>query len=54
MNPQEIELNFGLDDCITIPVFDNTTEINLKRQKFNRAKVKRETQRLIDEEYRGL
>lgn len=50
--PIQIELDFNIDkeDCITIPVFDNTKEDYEKRKKFNRAKVKRETQQYIDEE----
>lgn len=54
----QIQDSFGIDldyklndeDVITIPVYDNTKEDYIKRQKFNRAKVKRETQRFIDDE----
>ena len=47
-----IDLDYELndEDVITIPVYDNTKEDYIKRQKFNRAKVKRETQRFIDDE----
>lgn len=41
-------------DCIIIPLEDNTKEqienLKKKEQKFNRAKIKRETQKQIDEE----
>lgn len=42
---QAIDLNFDFDleDCITIPLEDSN-------KKYNRAKVKRETQKLIDED----
>lgn len=54
----QIQDSFGIDldyelndeDVITIPVYDNTKEDYIKRQKFNRAKVKRETQRFINDE----
>lgn len=49
----ELELN-GEDGYIEIPAF-NTTEQDLqKRRKFNRAKEKRTTQELIDEEMEWL
>lgn len=49
-DPQTIKLQFGLDeDCIVIPVYDNTKEDIQKREKFNRAKRKRELQNIIDE-----
>lgn len=46
MEAQEIE--FDMSDCIEIPVYDITPEI--KKSKFNRAKVKQETKKLIEEE----
>ena len=48
--PLQIDLDFNMEDCITIPVYDNTREDYEKRKKFNRAKVKRETQKFIEEE----
>lgn len=36
-------------NCVIIELENNTNEQNKKRQKFNRAKIKRETQKLIDE-----
>ncbi|MFR3182486.1 MAG: hypothetical protein ACLTPN_02575 [Clostridia bacterium] len=45
--------NFVVDmsDVITIPVYDNTEQDMIKRkEKFNRAKIKNETQKLINEE----
>lgn len=48
--PIQIDLDFNMEDCITIPVYDNTKEDYEKRKKFNRAKVKRETQKFIEEE----
>lgn len=55
----QIQDSFGIDldyelndeDVITIPVYETTKEDYIKREKFNRAKVKRETQQLIDEEF---
>lgn len=51
-DPFGIDLDYELndEDVITMPVYDNTKEDYIKRQKFNRAKVKRETQRFIDDE----
>lgn len=38
-------------DCIRIPVYDNNEiDKKKKKEKFNRARVKRETEKLIDEE----
>ena len=50
--PFSIDLGFaiGNDDYISIPVYDNTKEDMEKRQKFNRAKVKRDFQRQVEEE----
>ena len=48
--PIQIEFNFDMSDCITIPVYDNTKEDYEKRKKFNRAKEKRKTQRFIEDE----
>lgn len=42
--------DFQFDDCLVIPLEDNTIEDIAKRQKYNRAKVKREFQRRVDEE----
>lgn len=39
-----------MSDTITIPVYDNTIEDYERRKKFNRAKVKRETQKYIEDE----
>lgn len=39
----DLDFNLDLDDCIVIPLEDNN-------RKYNRAKMKRETQRLIDED----
>lgn len=45
-----IDINFGDEtDCISIPVFDMDEE-HEKKRKFNRAKQKRENQRIIDED----
>lgn len=46
----QVDLDFGMSDTISIPVYDDTIEDYQKRKKFNRAKVKRETQKFIDEE----
>ena len=48
--PIQIEFNFDMSDCITIPVHNNTKEDYEKRQKFNRAKEKRKTERFIQDE----
>lgn len=45
-----IELGVDEEDCITIPVYDNTKKDQEKREKFKRAKEKRKTQRLIREQ----
>lgn len=42
--------DFQYDDCLTIPLEDNTKEDIIKRQKYNRAKAKREFQKRVDEE----
>lgn len=49
---QPVTLNFEFDpeDCITIQVYDNTIEDYKKREKFNRAKVKRQTRQFIEDE----
>jgi hypothetical protein len=39
----ELDFNIDLDDCITIPLEKDNA-------RYNRARVKRETQRMIDEE----
>lgn len=51
--PLQLELDFNIDpeDCLIIPVEDNTIEDLRKREKFNRAKVKRDIQREIDDYY---
>lgn len=48
--PFQLSLDFEIneDDCIIIPVYDNTKED--RDRKFNRAKVKQETLQLINEE----
>ena len=44
-NPVSVE--FNMEDCISIPVYDNTIEDKVKRhQKFNRAKIKQETKKI--------
>lgn len=50
--PLGIDLEMDLNNCITIKAYDNTEKDIEKRNNvgFNRAKVKRETQRLIDED----
>lgn len=50
--PFQIDLDYDFDkeDCITIPVHTNTKEDYEKRQKFNRAKEKRKTERFIQDE----
>ena len=53
-DPFGIDLEYELnedEEVITIPVYETTKEDYIKREKFNRAKVKRETQQLIDEEF---
>ena len=46
-----LSINFDIEDTISIPLYDNTPEIEEKRhKKFNRAEVKRETSKLIEEE----
>lgn len=42
--------DFQLSDCLEIKLNDITPEVEEKRRKFNRAKVKRETQKIIDQE----
>ena len=51
-NPFGIDLDFDLNekDVIIIQVHNTTKEKYEKRKKFNRAKVKRETQKFINEE----
>lgn len=46
----QIDLDFDMSDTMSIPVYDNTKEDYEKRKKFNRAKMKRETQQFIDDE----
>lgn len=50
--PFQVDLDFDFDkeDCITIPVHNNTKEDYEKRQKFNRAREKRKTERFIQDE----
>lgn len=50
----EIPIELDLSDCIEIPLYDNTKEDNQKRQKFNRAKVKEEFRRRIEEDLEDL
>ena len=49
---EEIPLDFSADDFITLPAFDTDKKPN-KKKKFNRAKHKRELQKMIDEELYG-
>lgn len=43
--------NFDSHDCLEIPLYDNTEkDLERKKGKFNRAKVKRETEKIIEEE----
>ena len=48
--PVTLTLDVDSSDCITIPVYDVTKEDLAKRKKFNRARVKRETEQFIEEE----
>ena len=44
-------IDLDLDDTITIKAYDNTEkDIEKRKQRFNRAKSKRETKLIIDEE----
>ena len=45
------DYDLSAEDSVVIKAYDNTMEDMEKRQKFNRAKVKRETKRKIDEYY---
>lgn len=46
-----MSVEFDMEDCISIPVYDNTIEDDIKRhKKFNRAKIKQETRKIIDDE----
>ena len=48
-NTMSVELD--IKDCISIKVYDNTIEDKIKRhEKFNRAKEKRNTMKMIDDE----
>ena len=48
----KINVDVDMSDTIEIPVYDNSVleEKEFKRPKFNRAQVKRQTQRLIEED----
>lgn len=48
----KINVDIDMSDTIEIPVYDNSIleEKEVKRPKFNRAKVKRQTQKLIEED----
>ena len=48
----KINLDFNMEDCIEIPVYDNILlkDEPAKRPKFNRAKEKIKTQKFIEEE----
>lgn len=50
--PFSYDIDFSLDtDYMTIPAYDNIIEDEMcKKQKFNRAKIKRKTKQLVDEE----
>lgn len=43
---RQVGLSFDFDDCISIPVYDNDEKT---REKYNRAKQKRQTQKEIEE-----
>lgn len=47
-----IRMELGIDDedCITIPVYPNTREDQIKREKFKRAKEKRRVNQIINEQ----
>ena len=45
------DYDLSVEDSVVIKAYDNTMEDMEKRQKFNRAKVKQETKRKIDEYY---
>lgn len=46
-----VDLEMDMSDVITIPVYDNTQEDEIRRKKkFNRTKIKEETNHLIEEE----
>jgi hypothetical protein len=47
-----IDLDFDIDkeDCLIIEAFDNTPEILEKRNKYNRAKAKRDFKQQVEEE----
>lgn len=54
LDPQGIELELDLQDCITIPAYDTTREDYRRREKFKRQQMKKETQELIDECFENL
>lgn len=44
-------MKFDIEDSVSIPLYDNTPEEEKKlKRKFNRARTKRETMQLIDDE----
>lgn len=49
LDSQTIELDFDMTDCIEIPLLDNTEKDIRKLNKFNRAKQKKDTQKMINE-----
>ena len=51
IQPVRIDIDFGdMEDCIIIPAYDTTKEDFEKREKFNRAKAKREFRKQVEEE----
>ena len=49
----KININIDMSDTIEIPVYDNSIskEKEARRKRFNRAKQKRRTQEIIDEDW---
>ena len=45
-----LDFDFDLEDCITIQAYDTTEKDMKKREKFNRAKTKREFRKQVEEE----
>lgn len=54
----KININVNMDDYIEIPVYDNSLLLEdkqfLRKPKFNRAKQKKKTQKIIDDEFEDL
>lgn len=49
----DLDFDFDLEDCITIQAYDTTEKDMKKREKFNRAKTKREFIKQVEEELYG-